>query len=103
MDSTRWFYMTINVIDLPMYLVFQVYQGVIEKWLVYPIPASYRLYFSQSNIDSIILRDAWGRPLRVNWDSTGGWIDVSSLDPGIYILNMREGSQEWVRRVLVQK
>jgi hypothetical protein len=74
-----------------------------ESWSIYPNPARERLYYSILDIDSIILRDTLGRSVKVNCNPSENWIDVSGLDSGLYILILKQGPGEWVKKVLVQK
>ena len=79
--------------------------GIIaEQFLyVYPNPANEKLYFFIENVDYVQVRDMVGRSLSLPINQLENYIDVSPLSSGMYLLEVRKGSKQWTRRVMVKK
>lgn len=71
--------------------------------LIYPNPASDRLYFSVSGVENLSFKDSIGRSYDVTWDSAESWVDVSTLPAGLYVLLLRSGNQVLKSRIWINK
>jgi hypothetical protein len=77
--------------------------GAQEQWQVYPNPAINRLYFSVPDAERLFMKDYLGRILEVPWHAREAWVDVSTLNSGLYVLVVKTGSGEMTRRIWVTK
>lgn len=77
--------------------------GLKREWTVYPNPASETLYFKGFSGQAIFtLRDIAGKTAlspTILGENQG--LNVSDLQPGLYFLEIREGSQRYAAKILI--
>lgn len=74
-----------------------------SSWQVYPNPVDDRLYFTGTGDEHLLIKDCLGRTIKVDWNAREGWADVSSLQSGLYVLVIRKGGEERIKKVLVKR
>jgi Subtilase family/PKD domain/Secretion system C-terminal sorting domain len=77
--------------------------GAEEQWAVYPNPATNRLFVSIPGAESLEMKDCLGHTLVIPWNSTEAWVDVSTLNNGLYVLVVKKSGGEITRRIWINK
>jgi hypothetical protein len=71
-----------------------VQENMEDHLRVYPNPASDRIFVEQGEFQEFIITDLLGRTLKSGQLETDNFIDIISLVPGIYILNIKGESKQ---------
>lgn len=74
-----------------------------EPFSVYPNPATGKIYVKASSIEQVILKDIVGRTVNVMFNPNENYVDVTTVSPGMYVLEIHHANAVWKRKVLVQK
>ena len=77
---------------------------VTETIIIYPNPSSGQLYYSSSNLNllkGIKLRNSYGQEVLSISDGVNGYLDVSDLNTGIYIISFDFGEQLIVKKLVI--
>jgi hypothetical protein len=74
-----------------------------QQITIFPNPASEKIYIDGTSFDTIHIVDCMGRSHIVLHNIGAGWIDVSSLESGLYFVFLTNGSEKAVQKILISR
>ncbi len=105
-DCTDWFYMKLDKVEGPNYIPAGIENtSNINKVSMYPNPASDVLNVNGTEkIDQVSIVNVVGQEVLVTEvNATNYSIDISSLESGIYFVNIETGNQRTVKKLTIKK
>jgi Subtilase family/PKD domain len=71
--------------------------------ILYPVPATEKVFFTVTDATSLMLVDCFGRRFDVPWSTEENWADVSSLRGGIYLLVLEKQGVKTSKRLVISR
>lgn len=78
-------------------------ENINSSFGLYPNPATEKVFYNVADVESLSLIDCFGRRLTVFWNSEESWADVSTIEPGMYILVIEKAGSKMSRRLVVKR